>query len=108
MDQAQQTRRSVAQLAGPRRQRGWVGLVAILLALVIVAVLAQKALKSYLEPAAEAARELHAPAGASAAPGDAAGPTAAPVNPIARARGLEQQVQRDAQDIDKRMDESSK
>ena len=31
----------------PHRQRGWLGLIGLLLALVIVAVLAQKVLKTY-------------------------------------------------------------
>jgi hypothetical protein len=115
MDQTQQTRRPIAQLGraalalrtGRERQRGWVGLVIILVALVIVAVLAQSALKGYgLLPATQAARALRAPPAAS----PASDPTSVPATPAAtieRARGLEQQVQRDAQEQAKRIDDST-
>jgi len=95
-------------MKGRVRQRGWLGLIAILIALVIVALLAQKLLKTYgLVPGAETS----APAGLrgpGSAAGDPTNATPAPTNPIARARGLEQQVQRDAQDIGKRIDEQTK
>jgi hypothetical protein len=114
MDQAQQTRRPVAQLGvvrdGPGRQRGWVGLVVILVALVIVALLAQTALKGYglLPGSAETTRAgARLPPAASPASVD---PTSVPATPAAtleRARSLEQQVQRDAQQQAKRIDEST-
>ncbi len=72
----QQARRPVAQLGratlarrtSRERQRGWVGLVVILVALVIVALLARSALKSYgLLPDMQAARALRAPPAASPA-----------------------------------------
>jgi hypothetical protein len=95
-------------MKGRVRQRGWLGLIAILIALVIVALLAQKLLKTYgLVPGTETS----APAGLrgpGSAAGDATNATPAPTNPIERARGLEQQVQRDAQDIGKRIDEQTK
>jgi hypothetical protein len=93
------------------RQRGWLGLIAILIALVIVALLAQKLLKTYgLVPGAESSAQAGPRGAGSAAPsaGDATSATPAPRNPIERARGLEQQVQRDAQDLGKRLDEQTK
>jgi hypothetical protein len=113
VDQAQQTRRSVAQLgttACPRHQRGWVGLVVILVALVIVALLAERALKGYgLVPGAD----LNTRAGSRVPPAASqAGvdPTSVPATPGAtldRARGLEQQVQQEAKDQAKRIDEQT-
>jgi hypothetical protein len=93
------------------RQRGWLGLIAILIALVIVALLAQKLLKTYglvpgSDPSAQAGPRGPGPAAPAAV--DPTGATPAPTNPIARARGLEQQVQRDAQDLGKRVDEQTK
>jgi hypothetical protein len=119
VDQAQQARRPVAQLgrarpalgAGPRRQRGWVGLIVILIALVIVALLAQKALKSYgLLPGADetTAAGNRVPPAASPAGVDPTSVPATPAATIQRARGLEQQLQREAEDQGKRIDEQSK
>jgi cytochrome c-type biogenesis protein CcmH/NrfG len=88
------------------RQGGWLGLIGLLIALVIVAVLAQTVLKSYgLIGSGE-----HAAARGSSAPQPAASDATrpAPANPIERARGLEQQVQRDAQDLNRRIDEQAK
>lgn len=93
------------------RQRGWVGLVVILIALVIVAVMAQTALKSYgLLPGPERSSraDRQSPATRATPAEEATAPAAAPANPIARARGLEEQVQRDAQDQARRIDESTK
>jgi hypothetical protein len=114
MDQAQQARRPVAQLGAragglPARQRGWIGLIGILIALVIVAVLARTVLKSYGLLSDEEAKRVsgRVPPAASAAPID---PTSVPATPgatIERARSLEQQVQRDAQQQEKRIDEST-
>jgi cytochrome c-type biogenesis protein CcmH/NrfG len=90
----------------PFRQRGWIGLVGLLIALVIVAVLAQTVLKSYgLIGGGErtAARGSSPPQPVA---GDATQP--APANPIERARGLEREMKRDAQDLDRRMDEQTK
>ena len=115
MDQAQQARRPVAQLGRvvrgwPAAQHGWVGLVVILVALVIVALLAQTALKGYglLPGSGENARAGNRlPPAASPASVD---PTSVPATPAAtleRARGLEQQAQRDAQEQAKRIDDST-
>ncbi len=90
----------------PASQRGWIGLVGLLVALVIVAVLAQSVLKSYgLVGGAD-----HVVRGSAAQPAssDAARPAAAAPNPMERARSLERDVQRDAQDLSRRIDEQTK
>jgi hypothetical protein len=94
-----------------QRQRGWIGLVGLLIALVIVAFLAQTVLKTYgLLPGPDA--EVKAgPRGVGAvgpAPLDPTVATPAPTGPIERARGVEQQLQRDAQDLARRVDESTR
>ena len=94
-----------------RRQRGWVGLVALLLALVIVAMLAQTVLKQY-----GFLREDHASAKAGprgvgpTAPADV-DPTTATVTPgnaIERARALEGSLQRQTQEMGERIDAQTK
>jgi hypothetical protein len=93
------------------RQRGWVAIVGILLALVVVAVLAQTVLKSY---GLISASDSRAPAGSRAAnalapaPADPTQVSPAPIAPLERARGLEREVQRDAQDLARRIDDSTK
>ena len=105
MDQKKQTRRPVPQLT--HGQRGWIGLIAILIALVIVALLAQTVLKTYgLLPGAETAKGgPRGPGVAGSAEVDPTAATPAPTTPIERARGLEQQLQRDADERGKRIDE---
>jgi hypothetical protein len=93
------------------RQRGWVGLIAILIALAIIAVLAQTVLKTYgLVPGAGTSAKAgpRGPGVAAPAEVDPTAATPAPSTPIDRARGLEQQVQRDAQDLGRRIDEQTK
>jgi hypothetical protein len=93
------------------RQTGWLGLIAILIALVIVALLAQTVLKTYgLVPGAETSGKAgsRVPGVAGTAEVDPAAATRAPTTPIERARGLEQQLQRDADERGKRMDEQTK
>jgi hypothetical protein len=98
------------------RQRGWLGLIGLLLALVIVAVLAQKVLKTYglllgAEPGAKSAaqRGPRGPGGVSPAPLDATDVTpTTPTAAIERARGLESAVQQQARDLDKRIDDTAK
>ena len=94
-----------------QRQRGWIGLIGLLIALVLVALLAQMVLKTYgLLPGSDAAANA-GPRGVGAVGPAPADPTvAAPVaaTPIERARGVEQQLQRDAQDLARRIDESAK
>ena len=94
-----------------QRQRGWLGLIGLLLALVIVAVLAQKVLKTYgllsgTEPP-KAATE-RGPGALSPAPMDATVVTPSPTAAIERARGLENAVQQQANDLNRRMDETAK
>jgi hypothetical protein len=87
-----------------------VGLVAILIALVIVALLAQSALKGYgLLPGTTANTRAGArvPPAASPASVDPTSVPATPAATIERARGLEQQLQREAQDQAKRIDDST-
>jgi cytochrome c-type biogenesis protein CcmH/NrfG len=114
MDQKEQARRSESQLtliSAFDRERGWFGLIAILVALVIVAVLAQTALKTYgLLPGAETSAKAgpRGPGVAAPAEVDPTTATPAPNTPIERAHGLEQQVQRDAQELGKRIDEQTK
>jgi hypothetical protein len=91
-------------------QRGWIGLIAILIALVIVAVLAQTVLKSYglLGSDAPAAARTRVPGPAAPVAPDTNAAPQAPTTPIERARGLEQQLQRDAQEQERRIDEQTK
>jgi hypothetical protein len=110
--------RDLFSLRGPcasHRQRGWIGLVGLLLALAIVAVLAQKVLKTYglvagAEPRAHSSDERgpRGPGGASSAPLDPTSLPATPTTAIERARGLEKAVQQQADDLNKRIDDSSK
>jgi hypothetical protein len=85
-------------------------LIVILIALVIVAVLAQTLLKSsgLLGSGAPATATTRVPGPAAPGQPDSAAAPAAPVTPIERARGLEQQVQRDAQEQARRVDEQTK
>jgi len=94
-------------------QRGWVGLVVLLLALVIVAFLAQTALRQYgmLGGPTRAAKPGERPRGpgeATQAPLDSSVAAPAPTTAIESARGVEQTLQQGAQDLDKRMDEQTK
>jgi hypothetical protein len=87
-----------------------VGLVVILIALVIVALVAERALKGYgLLPGPGQATQAgsRVPPAASQANVDATSVPATPAPAIERARGLEQQMQRDAQDQVKRIDEQT-
>jgi len=109
MDQKKQARRPVPQLT--RGQRGWIGLIAILIALVIVALLAQTVLKTYgLLPGAETSGKAGSriPGVAGTAEVDPTSATRVPATPIERARGLEQQLQRDADERGQRIDEQTK
>ena len=97
------------------RQRGWLGLIGLLVALVIVAVLAQKVLKTYgllsvAEPGARSVNERgpRGPGVAIPAPLDPTGVTPTPTAAIERARGLENAVQQQANDLSKRIDEGTK
>ena len=84
-----------------RRQRGWVGLVVILLALVIVAVLARTALKQYglLDDPAKAPAASGASEAAQAA-------TVTPRNALERAKGVEDMVKQGAAAQQKNIDDA--
>jgi hypothetical protein len=108
VDTQEQARRPVPQLTH-RRQDGWVGLVVLLLALVIVAVLAQTALKRYglLTPAATPATKtsrLQAPD----ASGQVDAATTTPRDALERARGMENTVRKQADDLGKQIDDAAK
>jgi len=83
-------------------------LIAILIALVIVAVLAQTVLKTNGLMPGTGTSAGAGPRGPGAAAPAEVDPGAAPRAPIERARGLEQQLQRDAQELGKRVDEQTK
>ena len=95
------------------RQGGWIGLVVMLVALVIVAFLAKDALKQYGllpgKPIAEKAATPGERARAAGAMGvdavdlDSSAPQA-PSGALDRARGVEDMVQRQADERAKRMD----
>jgi len=85
------------------RQRGWVGLVVILLALVVVALLAKDALKQYgLAPGAAVgkagtpAERARAPGAVDAPVGDLGTAASAPAAALERSRGVEDMVKRAA------------
>ena len=94
------------------RQGGWVGLIVILLALVIVAVLAKDALKQYgLLPGAAAPMKAGTPGERARAAGAAGVETldlgtapATPANALERARGVEDMVKRQADERATRLD----
>ena len=93
------------------RQRGWVGLVVLLLALVIVAMLAQTALKRYGLLGHNAARSAEAARVPGAAAPREVDPTAAPPAPLdalERARGVQGAVRQQAEDLGKRIDDAAK
>jgi hypothetical protein len=96
---------------GASRQRGWIGILGVLIALAIVAVLAQTVLRRYglLSDAESVDRGgPRAVRAVGPAPGDASAAAPAPTAPLDRARGLERDVQRGAQDLARRIDESTK
>ena len=100
----------------PARQRGWAGLVGILVALAIVAFLAKDALKKYgLTGAAPVATKAGTPGERARSPGaigvDAMDVGATPATPAAaleRARGVEDMVKRQADERAARGDGTGK
>ena len=88
------------------KQRGWIGLIALLVALVIVAMLAKDALRQYgLVPGGAAPTNAGSPGERARAPVaggvdafDAGTVQGAPTAPMDRARGLEQTVKRQAEE----------
>jgi hypothetical protein len=99
-------------MRGRNTQRGWIGLIVLLLALVIVAVLSQTLLKQMgLFSGDRVTSKTAGPRGpgpATAAPVDATAATPAPTNAVERARGLESSVQQQAQDLGQRIDAQAK
>ena len=88
-------------MAFPHRQKGWLGLIGLVFALVIVALLARTILKEYgvfKDPEAQA-KSAKAPANETE---EAASVT--PRNALERARALQGQVQQQAIDEEKRID----
>ena len=89
-------------MALPQRQRGWVGLLVLLLALVIVALLAQTALKQYGLFQDSATRPAAAPGGSEADQAASITPRSA----LERARGVESMVKQQAIEQEKRIDDA--
>ena len=93
------------------RQKGWVGLVVVLLALVIVGVLTQTLLKrSGLLPEERTISKsgTRGPGPTAAVPIDATGATPTPGKAMERARGLESAVQQQSQDMVQRIESQTK
>ena len=94
------------------RQRGWVGLVVMLVALVIVAFLAKEGLKQYgLAPDKTTATRAGTPGERARAPGatgaealDLGSAPSAPTGALERARGVEDMIKRQADERATRMD----
>jgi hypothetical protein len=107
--------RSMIRLAvpSPRRQKGWVGLIVLLLAVVIVALLAKTALKQYRlldggvarSPAASSAS---AAAAGLAIDGSVGAAVSAPATPLDQARNMGATVQQQADDLARRMNEAER
>jgi hypothetical protein len=94
------------------RQRGWVGLVLLLVALLIVAVLSQRILRQYglLQGSSgdTKATATRSPGDSMLSPSDATSATPLPANAVERARGVEATIQQQADDASKRIDDQSK
>jgi len=95
-----------------RNQRGWVGLIVLLIALVIVGVLSQKLLRQMGlfsgDDATTRAAGPRGPGPTSAVPIDPTGATPARRNAIERAKGLESSLQQQSQDMGQRIDAQTK
>ena len=91
-------------MALPHRQRGWVGLVVILLALVIVALTARTALKQYgILDDPDKAKAVAVKPGATEVEQASA---MTPRNALERARGVEDMVKQQAIEQEKRIDDA--
>jgi len=96
-----------------RRQRGWVGLVAILIALLIVAWLSMDALKQYglgptVKPVPAAERARGPGVGVTESSPDITTATPAPLEALQRARGVESMVKQQAAENAKRIDDATR
>ena len=94
---------SQGNMRAPKRQRGWVGVVMILVALAIVAVLAKDALKAYGLGSSPKAAKSGTPGERARAPGaigaesvDMSSAPTAPASALERARGVEDTVKQQA------------
>ena len=94
------------------RQRGWVGLIVLLVALVIVGLLSQKLLKqmglSAEDRAISKAAGPRGPGPTGAVPLEVTGAPPIPGNAIERAKGLESTLQQQSQDMGQRIDAQTK
>jgi len=99
-------------MRGLRSQRGWVGLIVLLIALLIVGVLAQKLMRQMglVSPDQDTTRAVgaRAPGPTSGVPIDPTGATPVPRNAIERAKGLESSLQQQTQDMGQRIDAQTK
>jgi len=88
------------------RQGGWVGLIVLVIALVIVGMLAKTVLQTYGLTGTATPASRTTPVGQASHEVGTSVP--APRDAMERARGLEQSVQQQANDLSKRIDEASK
>jgi len=103
------------RLPARSRQRGWVGLVAVLVALAIVGWLAKDALKRYgliggspaVTRAATPGEPARAPGASAADSPDASGARTGAAGALERARGVEEMVGKAAAEREARGDRSS-
>ncbi len=90
------------------RQRGWIGLIVLLLALVIVAMLARTAVSQYGllsgDPGPERTYERNAVSPAAVAPFEPSSSPPAPTAPMERARAVEGMLQQQAREQAQRID----
>ncbi|MEO8345955.1 MAG: hypothetical protein ABI607_09690 [Betaproteobacteria bacterium] len=100
---------------GTGKQGGWVGLIVVLLALVIVAWLSKDALKQYgllgeiEKQPRPAANSVRGPGvGATGVQPDVTTVTPAPLNALEKARGMQDTVREQAAEQSKRIDDAIK
>ena len=93
------------------RQRGWIGLIVLLVALVIVGMLAQTILKQYGLLPSDRVTAKAGPRGVGPTTPVSPDPTTTtfvPGNAIERARGLESTLQQQTQEMGQRIDAQTK
>ena len=99
-------------MSAVRKQRGWVGLIVLLIALLIVGVLAQKLMRQMglVSPDQDTTRTAgpRGPGPTSGVPIDPTGATPVPRDAIERAKGLESSLQQQTQDMGQRIDAQTK
>jgi len=111
-EQGRASIRAFAHRGRPRWQGGWVGLIVILLALAVVALLAQMALKQYGLPGVAAPTKAGVPGERARAVGavgaEVPGAATAPAAALERARGVEDLVKQHAEERASRDDGTAK